>query len=195
MRPLDGQLELKVMAAPGPIPAAADVVPIFHQWIEKRRLESEILIDVADYSHVHQGPGVVLVGHERSYSLGHGQGGFGLTCRQKHSAAKGTASLRRLFQAALTACRLLEEEPGARGLKFSTADIRLRVLDRLRAPGGRETASGVMPELDPFLRELYAGASRIRVRVLPKSKEPFEVRVEIEGAPAIEALASRLASE
>ena len=43
--------------------APRDFIPIFHEWIKSRRLEDEVMIDVADYSHVPDGPGVILVGH------------------------------------------------------------------------------------------------------------------------------------
>jgi len=47
-------------------PAKVDlgaVIPIFHQWIQDQIFD-ELLLDVANYSHVPEGPGVVLIGHE-----------------------------------------------------------------------------------------------------------------------------------
>jgi hypothetical protein len=37
--------------------------PLFHEWIRTDRLPDETFIDVADYSHLKDGPGVVLVAH------------------------------------------------------------------------------------------------------------------------------------
>src|SRR5487761_1266973 len=45
------------------------LIPVFHGWIENQAAENELLIDVADYSHVPAGPGVVLIGHEGNYSV------------------------------------------------------------------------------------------------------------------------------
>ena len=44
------------------------LVPIFHSWIQMQSRE-ELLIDVADYRHVSDGPGVMLIGHEGNYSV------------------------------------------------------------------------------------------------------------------------------
>jgi len=45
-----------------------EIVPVFHRWIQNQSVEG-FLIDVADYKHVCQGPGVVLIGHEADYAL------------------------------------------------------------------------------------------------------------------------------
>ena len=44
------------------------VIPVFHRWIQTGAVEG-LLIDVADYSHVPQGPGVMLIAHEGNYAL------------------------------------------------------------------------------------------------------------------------------
>ena len=40
-----------------------DFLYAFHGWIRAEALD-ELLIDVTDYSHVHHGPGVLLLTHE-----------------------------------------------------------------------------------------------------------------------------------
>src|ERR1700689_1480437 len=42
------------------------LIPIFHSWIEGKIFE-ELLLDVADYRHVPEGPGVVLIGLQADY--------------------------------------------------------------------------------------------------------------------------------
>src|SRR5579872_37404 len=52
------------------------LIPIYHRWIQQDVLE-DLLIDVADYSHVPGGPGVMLIAHEGNYALdetGHERG-------------------------------------------------------------------------------------------------------------------------
>src|ERR1700741_461678 len=52
------------------------LIPIYHRWIQQNALE-DLLIDVADYSHVPAGPGVMLIAHEGNYALdetGHERG-------------------------------------------------------------------------------------------------------------------------
>ena len=43
-------------------------IRVFHEFIKEKKVEG-LLIDVADYSHVPEGPGIVLIGHDVDYSL------------------------------------------------------------------------------------------------------------------------------
>ena len=60
----------------------ADFDTVFNSWIQGQRLE-ELLIDVADYLHVHHGPGILLIGHEADYSLDNRAGRLGLLYNRK----------------------------------------------------------------------------------------------------------------
>ena len=53
-----------------------DFIPVFHRWIQTQALD-DLLLDVADYSHVHHGPGILLVAHEGKYAVDEtgGEGG------------------------------------------------------------------------------------------------------------------------
>jgi len=53
-------------------------VPIFHSWIQKQAVEGHLLIDIHDYSHVHRGPGILLVAHEGNFSMDQAEGRLGL---------------------------------------------------------------------------------------------------------------------
>ncbi len=58
------------------------VVPVFHSWIQGQIFD-ELLLDVADYSHVPDGPGVVLIGHEADYALDNTDGRLGVRYNRK----------------------------------------------------------------------------------------------------------------
>ena len=58
-------------------------VPIFHDWIRDQALEDLVLFDVADYAHVPESPGIVLVTHEASFSLDRSDGLFGLLAQRR----------------------------------------------------------------------------------------------------------------
>ena len=47
--------------------AILKLIPVYHRWIQQNALE-DLLIDVADYSHVPSGPGVMLIAHEGNYA-------------------------------------------------------------------------------------------------------------------------------
>src|SRR5215475_6647218 len=59
-----------------------DYAAVFNNWIQNQRLE-ELLIDVADYLHVHHGPGIMLIGHEPDYRMHNRAGRLGLLYNRK----------------------------------------------------------------------------------------------------------------
>ena len=56
------RVQVKVYAA-GAVPTER-LIPVFHRWIREKTLD-ELALDVADYGHVHEGPGVVLIGQDK----------------------------------------------------------------------------------------------------------------------------------
>ncbi len=192
MHPLEGQLELKFFAEENRMPPPSEFVPVFHRWIQTRRLPDELLIDVADYSHVHHGPGVVLVGHEAFYAIDQAEGRPGLLCRPRSLASRdGPSRLRELFRRALRARALLQEEPTlGEGFRFRNDEMRFRIHDGRVAPNRETTHEAVEAELSRFLAELY-GAS-VRLEPFAHSSEPFAVRIEVDGASDPKDLLERL---
>ncbi|MDR3717820.1 MAG: hypothetical protein P4K98_03405 [Bryobacteraceae bacterium] len=148
-------VSIKIFAAGGDSPRLADAIPAFHRWIQKRDLP-ELLIDVADYSHVPAGPGVVLIGHEANYSLDNARNRPGLLYSRK--VADG--SLKQAYDAALAASVRLEAEPEFQGkLHFNSRQIEITLNDRLLYPNTEAGWNSVEPELRAFLDGLYgAGA-------------------------------------
>ncbi len=112
-------------------------IEVFHRWVAAQSTD-EMLIDVADYRHVPNGPGVVLVGHEADYSLDNTGGRPGLRYNCK-VAGNGTNDdrLRHVLGAAAKACLRLEDE--FEGLKFSRQQIELFINDRAIAPNDDAT--------------------------------------------------------
>ncbi len=164
-----------------------DFVPIFHEWIQSHRLENEVMIDVADYSHVHHGPGVLLMCHEGQYSLDQAEGRLGLLYSRKRRAEGDVRSrLRRAFGAALKACMLLQAEPAFEGkLHFRYDEALFKIQNRLLAPRTPEAFDAVKEGLLPFLGELYPEADDIQVEAVGEPKEPFAVRIAVSQDPPI----------
>lgn len=183
MHPLEGRLELKLFAEPNGLSDPRELVPVFHGWIQARRLPGELLIDVADYTHVHHGPGVLLVGHRATYGMDRSDGRPGLLCRLRRPSSGDTRSrLRDLFRRAFQAAVFLGVEPSLGGrFRLRNDELRLRIHDRRFAPNEASTWSAVEPELSSFLASLY----RTRVRLAPcaHAPEPFAIRAEIDRAP------------
>lgn len=140
------KFDLKVLAAGATEVEAEAFIPVFHRWITERLLP-ELLIDVADYSHVHEGPGVLLVGHDAIYAYDLSRGEPGLLYSRRHESGaelEGIGSLddrlRSLLYCAFRACDLIEAEPQLDGrVAFDRHRLELRVNDRL-FPSDEQTA-------------------------------------------------------
>jgi hypothetical protein len=170
--------------------ALQPVVAIFHDWIKRRALD-ELLIDVADYGHVHRGPGVLLVGHAADYYLELGEGRPGLLFSRKRDAPAPQELLSDGVRRALAACELLEKEPELAGsVRFSTDEVLFRINDRLRAPNTAETFANVRPELEAFARRLYG--TDVSLVHEGSERELFSVRVIARGAVPVATLLDRL---
>src|SRR3984893_7004286 len=132
--------------------------PVFHSWIENQNGD-ELLIDVADYTHVPAGPGIVLIGHEGNYSLDNSGNRLGV--RYNRKAVQEGSNQDRLTQAtraALTACQRLEAEPRLDGkFRFNGQDIEIFINDRLVAPNNAATREALDADLHLFSRKLFRG--------------------------------------
>ena len=104
----------------------------------------ELLIDVADYLHVHHGPGIMLIGHEADYSLDNRAGRLGLLYNRKEQMEGTTQEkLAQAVRAALTAAQMLEKE---NGLKFNGQEVQVIINDRLLVPNTAETFAALEPD-------------------------------------------------
>ena len=136
-----------------------EAIPVFHKWIQDKTMP-ELLIDVADYKHVPEGPGVMLIGHEADYSLDETDGRLGLLYNRKVSV-DGDA-LQQAFSAAHAAVRALEAtEVFAGKLEFSTTELEVILNDRLLYPNTEETWSEVTPAFEAFATNLYGANNYI----------------------------------
>src|SRR5882724_9788917 len=172
------KLQLKIYLTPAAARAVGPeaVIPVFHRWIKERVLP-ELMIDVANYGHVPEGPGVVLIGHGSDYSLDEGEGRPGLLHNRKRSGPGAGERLSDLARRALYAAALLEKEPALGGkLTFSTDELLFRVNDRLAAPNADATFEAVEDELEALGKQLFAGPCTLARVGGPK--ELFTVRLK-----------------
>jgi hypothetical protein len=161
-------------------PAPADLgeaIPVFHRWIQDHAFP-ELLIDVADYRHVPNGPGVMLIGHEANYSLDQTKGRLGLLYSRKQPGGEAQENLRQAYGAAVEACRRLEQEPAFAGkLQFDARDCEFSVNDRLLAPNQEETYRALRPEFDRFFSGIW-GAGAYTMGHTGEPRELFSVSVK-----------------
>ena len=192
--------ELKVFVDQSSSVEIEEFIPVFHDFIQTQQLD-ELLIDVADYRHVPDGPGVVLVAHDAHYTMDLAAGRLGLLYsrrRETHpsrSALPNTAArLRSVWQCAFTACQRLATHPSLQGrLQFHQDELLLRCNDRLRAPNTPEAYEALSPHLRPFLAQVYPDQPVI-VEHRRDEASRLTVGITTPGAAAVDTLLSRLAA-
>ncbi len=172
----------------------ATFIPVFHRWIQEDKLEG-LLVDVTEYTHVYQGPGVLLIAHEANYSLDEENGKRGFLYNQKKTPKRSVDDhLKTAFRRALTACLTLEKETELAGkIKFSPNHLQVFVNDRLEAPYSPESLGALEEILNPFLSQLYEGGKYLMLHEKdPQKRTGFEIKVE--KAPDLEALLNKLSA-
>lgn len=178
-------INVKLFALPAAPEGVLDAaIPVFHRWIQNSACP-ELLIDVADYRHVPDGPGVILIGHEANYSLDCEGGRLGLLYNRK-TRCEGSFEqrLRLSYQRALQAARLLEREPEFAGvLKFDPACLEVVVNDRLLAPNTEQTWRLLKPHVQSVFREMLGERALALDWISSDPRERFRVRVDASGVP------------
>jgi hypothetical protein len=134
------------------------LIPVFHSWIQHQIFE-ERLLDIADYRHVHHGPGVVLIGHEGDYGVDNTDGRLGVRYNRKTPIdGSNEDRLKQAARAVLNACQRLEAEANLDGkLCFNGQDMEISINDRLLAPNRDETREALDPDFKQFAGELFRG--------------------------------------
>jgi len=143
-------------------PASVDLellIPVFHRWIQEQVFE-ELLLDIADYRHVHDGPGIVLIGHQADYSLDNTDGRLGVRYNRKAPLDGGNGDrLKQAASSALRACQRLEVEGLlAERIRFNGRDVEFSINDRLLAPNREEVRRILDPEFKAFFGMLFCGS-------------------------------------
>lgn len=169
----------------------ADYATVFNSWIQEQRLE-ELLIDVADYLHVHNGPGILLIGHEADYSLDNRAGRLGLLYNRKAQLEGATQEkFAQAVRAALTAAQILEKE---NSLKFNVREVQVIVNDRLLVPNTAETFASLEPDLKSFFNTLY-NRTEYTLAHHADPRERFTINITTESSFDVETLLNHISAE
>lgn len=184
-------MQFKVFARNPEVVEPSALIPVFHRWIQQDRITDDVLIDVADYTHVWHGPAVLLVCHGVNYAYDLGEGRPGLLTAWKRPY-EGTAAdrLRTIMGRAFRACALLEDDPDANGLTFRTNEFMVRIPDRLRAPNTPETFDALRTLLASVLATL--GAGHLDVEPVARPGEPLTALVRVAGLGTVGELAETM---
>jgi len=183
------QIAIKLFAA-DPAAVALEVFPpIFHRWIQEHRIAGQLLIDVADYRHVPDGPGIVLVAHQAHIALDGERGPLGLLYAKKRDEPGELADkLAEAVREAVIAARALEEDP-LRPIRFRADRIRVSVMSRRLAPNTGETFAAARPALEALAARLHPGRP-VALEHLADPRAPFAVEIAVSEPVALAELPS-----
>jgi hypothetical protein len=158
------KLGVKIFVANPQVVDIRGCIPVFQSWIQQQKIPGHLLIDVHDYSHVHNGPGILLVAHEGNFSMDETDGWLGLVYYRKQP---GTDSLKTAFDSAAGACHLLEADPKLNGVKFRMDQFEVFSNDRLLAPNTADARK----QLETVIQRAF---TRATVTLAPQSADPRE---------------------
>jgi len=158
-----------------PVPVR-EFIPVFHSWIQKQAIENHLLIDVHNYSHIHNGPGILLVAQEGNFSIDSAEGRMGLLYFRK-KPGEGVASV---LKTALAACKLMESEPALGGrMRFRTDEMLIVTNDRLLAPNDDPTFEKLKPSVAAALKVAFPDRKFTLTRSSANPKDRLAFRVQI----------------
>ena len=171
------------------------MIRVFHQWIQQSVVPG-MLIDVADYRHMIDGPGVMLIGHDVDYALDMSEGRPGLVHTRKRSVPDNLRdAVGETLHAGLTACRSLEQEKQlGTNLVFRTDEIRLVLLDRLVAPNDASGFDQLRDAIMDLLQSVYDGSEVAIARDPTDDRRCLTARISASVTPNLSALIDRLAT-
>lgn len=161
---------------PNSVPLA-DFIEIFHRWIQAG---DGVYHDIADYSHMQAGPGIILIANDANVSIDENGNRRGLLFSQKSRlSGSNQERLRTVLHSALENCRRLEEEPALRGkLRFTVNETVISLNDRLLGANSQESFDEIKGDVEVVAGQLLSGAkfkleresdSRQRLNVYLKS--------------------------
>ncbi|MGH7797911.1 MAG: hypothetical protein ACREQ2_23865 [Candidatus Binatia bacterium] len=184
------KLNVKLFVEPPNTVPLTDFIDIFHGWIQA---SDGVYHDVADYSHMQAGPGIVLVANDANVSIDESNNRRGLLYSRKTPlSGSNQERLRTVLRSTVENFRKLEREPRL-GEKFKMLgnEAMIGINDRLAWPNSEESFAVVAPEIDRVARTLFAGAD-ISLEREPAARRKFAVRIKASRSFVVDELLGRL---
>jgi hypothetical protein len=184
------KLDVKLFVEPPNAVPLNDFIEIFHGWIQAT---DGVYHDVADYSHMHAGPGIVLVANDAHLSIDESDNRRGLLYSRKSLLGGcNQEKLRSVLRAGLENFSKLEREPKLGGkFKLRGDEVVIAINDRLAAPNTDESFAAVAAEIEAVAKDLFADAE-ISVEREPDRRRKFALRIKASRSFSADELLDRL---
>lgn len=162
-------------------------IPVFHRWIRNNTVDG-LLIDVADYKHVPDGPGVMLIGHDGDFSIDLAEGRPGLRYVRKRGWEDPDDDDAQVLQARLDevlsmlqqgADALAGERKLRKVVKFAEGELQVTFSDQLRTPNTAEAFAAIEADVLAVLMQRHADALISLEHVSSSPHEALTVNVAV----------------
>jgi hypothetical protein len=188
---LPKRISVKFFAQNPEVVEIAAFTPVLQRWIQEDRVEG-LLIDVVDYKHMHEGPGIILIGDEGDYSYDLRDGRPGVMYVLKRTDAETVQEiLQTILRRVLDAALQLETEGLLNGLRFNYSEAKIEFLDRLTYPNHAESLERVQNVLQSFAEAGFDAPVQIEA-AHDDPRETFAVRLRTAQSVSGKQLAERL---
>ena len=153
------KINIKIFAEPVEHIDLRDFFPVFNRWIQEKQ-NDELLLDVADYSLVPSGPGMMLIAHEANWQLEFGPEdrlGLRYAVKVEHEGS----NVDRLFHAFVGAVSAVERFENDSNLpvplNFNKKEFLITINSRIIAPNSETTLENIQTDLTEFLTTVFSG--------------------------------------
>ena len=185
------RLSVKLFSTAPEAPVALEPwIPFFHKVIQQSSVEG-LLVDVADYAHVPNGPGVILVGHDVDYGIDRVAGRTGLLTVRKRIEWGSLGGIVRDTLRMAVGCVKAVHDDGSTGVEFAVDQVKIDVLDRRVAPNTDAAFAAVKAELEPVLQEIFDGGVELERAQADDPRDALCVSLRAPGA-TVDALLAAL---
>ena len=155
-----------------------DYIPEFHHWIQTDIVNDHLLIDVVDYSHIPDGPGIMLIAHEGQFSfdLESELPGF---MYQRRTKIEGDFNQRlaSVFSTTAKAVRQMERNSLGNTIQFKTNQFRFIANDRLAAENSDEKQKIFKEYVHTFIQRKFQG-SKLEIKNISSKNERLAFNVK-----------------
>ena len=147
-------------------------IPVFHEWIQKNKISDHIMVDVADYKHIPDGPGIMLIAHEGNFSIDLENGKAGLLYTRKQPLEEDiTDNIHTITSIVDQACKLLETNDSLNGKISFNNQYKIISNDRYYFPTDKQSEKQLLQysrkafeNADLIAGETYSG-SRLNIKI------------------------------
>ncbi|MDP6978189.1 MAG: hypothetical protein QF570_06235 [Myxococcota bacterium] len=168
-------------------------IALFHEFIREKTVEG-LLLDVADYAHVPEGPGVMLIGHDVDYGIDQTAGRAGLLAVKKRiEGGELAALLDETVRLGLLAAKAVEGN-GSAGVQFAPGAVQVQFIDRLAHENSDAGFGSVKGELEALAKRLFGEGAQVERADADEPRRPLAATLSGAGGGAIDDLVARLSS-